>query len=76
LRLAARRLVISQQTEIAIIAAALLRHGTLSGDQIIELANDRNESLSQQSQWRGRTIVARPYGAEQRSRPAQQRKGR
>jgi hypothetical protein len=51
LRLAARRLVISQQTEIAIIAAALLRHGTLSGDQIIELANDRNESLSLQSQW-------------------------
>jgi hypothetical protein len=51
LRLAARRLVISQQTEIAIIAAALLRHGTLSGDQIIELANDRNGSLNLQSQW-------------------------
>jgi hypothetical protein len=48
LRAAARRLVISQQTKIATIAPALLRHGTLSGDQIIELTNDRNESLSLQ----------------------------
>ena len=48
---AAKRLVISQQTKIATIAPALLRHGTLSRDQIIELTHDRNESLSLQSQW-------------------------
>ena len=50
-RLAARRLVASSRREIATVAAALLRHGTLSGDQIIELTHDRNESLSLQSQW-------------------------
>ena len=51
LRLAARRLVTASRREIATVAAALLRHGTLSGDQIIELTHDRNESLSLQSQW-------------------------
>ena len=51
MRTAAERLVSSEQTRIEIIAAALLRHGTLSGDQIIELTHDRNESLSLQSQW-------------------------
>jgi hypothetical protein len=41
LRLAAPRLVTASRCEIATVAAALLRHGTLSGDQIIALANDR-----------------------------------
>ena len=51
LRLAAQRLVVAQRAKIEIIAAALLRHGTLSGDQIIELLHDRNESLSLSLQW-------------------------
>jgi hypothetical protein len=38
LRAAAKRLVMSQQTKIAIIAAALLKSGTLTGDEIIALA--------------------------------------
>jgi hypothetical protein len=43
LRLAARRLVTASRREIATVAAALLREpdGLLSGEQIIELANDR-----------------------------------
>jgi hypothetical protein len=50
LRLAARRLVTAERAKIATIAAALPRHGTLNGDQIIELANGRND-LSLQSHW-------------------------
>jgi hypothetical protein len=37
LRLAERRLVTSQRAEIEIVAAALLKSGTLTEDQIIEL---------------------------------------
>jgi hypothetical protein len=37
MQLAAERLVASERAKIEFIAAALLRHGTLSGDQIIEL---------------------------------------
>jgi hypothetical protein len=40
---AAERLVVSERAKIATVAAALLRHGTLSGDQIIELLHDRND---------------------------------
>jgi hypothetical protein len=38
LRAAAGRLVVSERAKIEVIAAALLKSGTLTGDQIIELA--------------------------------------
>jgi hypothetical protein len=38
---AAERLVISERTKIETVAAALLRHGTLTGDQIIELTETK-----------------------------------
>jgi hypothetical protein len=42
LRAAARRLVVSEQTNIEIIAAALMRRGTLSGDEVAELLQARS----------------------------------
>jgi hypothetical protein len=45
LRLAARRLVTTSRREIATIAAALLRHGTLTADEIVgALASDRRNA--------------------------------
>lgn len=43
LRAAARRLVVSERAKIEVVAAALLRHGTLSGDEVIELLHVRND---------------------------------
>jgi hypothetical protein len=56
LRLVARRLVISQRAKIAIIAAALLKSGTLTGDAVIELLNDATPSASWVHHVRGSTI--------------------
>jgi hypothetical protein len=47
---AAERLVSSSRRQIEIVAAALLRHGTLTGDEVIELLHVRNDH-SLQSHW-------------------------
>jgi hypothetical protein len=46
LRLAARRLVAASRCQIETMADALLRHGTLSGDQILELLSRTPVSAS------------------------------
>ena len=44
MQLVAQRLVVPQQAKIETVAAALLRHGTLTGDQILELLNGSTAS--------------------------------
>ena len=41
MQLAAERLVTASRLEIELVAAALLRRGSLSGDEIVELLDDR-----------------------------------
>ena len=53
---AAERLVTSSRREIEIIAAALMRQGTLSGDAVIELLNGATPSASWVHHAQGGTI--------------------
>ncbi len=46
MRLAAERLVVSERGKIEIIAGALLKHGTLPGDAVVELLNGATPSAS------------------------------
>ena len=46
MQLAAQRLVMASRHQIEIVAAALLRHGTLTGDEIIAQLNGATEPVS------------------------------